>query len=99
MTKSVSKIETAYYELRTQCLDQKGEIKTRYLGNVRGMTDNGQPGWTEYGSMQLTLEEARQYAKFAPNFSVYDGHYKDAPVEIIYVTKVSTIEVNKEIVS
>jgi hypothetical protein len=88
---------TLFY-VQAECLDQKGETVTRRLGLVRGMSDNGRPGWTQYGGTGYrTLIEAQEAAKFPYSYSVYDGHYKGGVIRVLEiethtVTTVTTYE-------
>lgn len=77
------------------CRDNDGKDVILELGTVRGMTDNGQPGWTNYsGTLFRTLDEAREAARHPAVYSCYGGVYHGGKVGIVKrtTTWVTTIE-------
>ena len=80
-----------YYTCHAICLNEAGEECTRNLGIVRGMTDNGREGWTEFAPTQYTsLEESRLMLQTPSAFSVYNGHYKGGKTWIKETIEVTT---------
>jgi hypothetical protein len=73
------------FVVQAECIDQTGQTVIRQLGLVRGMSDNGRPGWTTFGDGYETLAQAQEAAKFPHAYSVYDGHYKGGIIRVIEI--------------
>lgn len=83
-----------FYTCHAMCTNKDGEECVRNLGMSRGMTDNGQPGWSAYAPIHYTtVEEARAVLLSPGVYSVYDGNYKNGKVwlkeTLEVITKVS----------
>jgi hypothetical protein len=84
---------TNTYVVRTMCVNRAGEQVTRYMGTVRGMSDNGTPGWCDYPDHFPSEHVARLYTRRpASCFNCYDSDHQGAPIEILRVTKLEVTE-------
>lgn len=95
-------IHSIYYIVHAECStsykDGEGEIKTQSLGNIRGMSDNGQPGWSNWGAIQFkSLSDAVEAAKHPYSYSAWQAHYKGGKVWIVETEKhITTITLTRE---
>ena len=82
-----------FWTVEAECTDESGQAVIRHAGIVRGMTDNGQPGWTKSPD-RLTREEAFILARVPYDLSVYDGAYRGGAVRVIEhnLTTVTVVE-------
>ena len=87
---------TVSFILEAECLDNLGNSVTRYLGMVRGMSDNGRPGWSKYPDGMTSVEEAENFMKHPYALSVYDGNYHGGAMRIKKVTTITTISIEEE---
>ncbi len=88
-----------YYILEAECLDNKKNHVKRYLGMVRGMSDNGQPGWSPYPDSFHSLDDVKECAKFPHSYNVYDGNYIGGRISILQITKKTTIDTSEVVIS
>jgi hypothetical protein len=79
---------TTYFIVQARCIDEKGQEVDRHMARVRGMTDSGRPGWSEYLAIRYdSPEEAKQAARHPYAYSVWDGCYRGGTIKVIEVTE------------
>jgi hypothetical protein len=97
-TTSESKTESIYFVVEADCLDNTKNSVVRYLGTYQGMSDNGCPAWTRWGSPTSfpTLETALRAVQAPHALSSYDSHYHGGEIRFLKrsetVIKHTTVE-------
>lgn len=84
-----SETSRTYFLAEADCQDNSGAPVVRYLGTYQGMSDNGCPAWTAWGSpTQFASFEAAWSAVAHPwALSSHDSHYRGGEIRISQVKK------------
>lgn len=92
MTQDIRDATITYFIVQGECIDETGKSVPRNLDTVRGMSDNGQPGWCKGAGMWFnTLADAVAATKFPYSYSCYDGHYKGGAMRVLEITKATRV--------
>jgi len=84
-----SETSRTYFLVEADCQDNSGALVVRYLGTYQGMSDNGCPAWTAWGSpTQFASFEAAESAVAHPwALSSHDSHYRGGEIRITRVSE------------
>jgi len=77
-----------YFTVHTECRNREGELVERTLDFIRGMTDNGQPGWGTSATHFLNLPDALKACKNPRQLSAWNSTYEGAPIKIFKTIKI-----------